>query len=121
MTLNREAGLEFQGSVLTAKGLAENFQVFEGPVPRIVNGAATEIGVKCRPDAVLQDGILEVKNVKCLSATRQLRAMINSGRRVTIVVNAKTKASGNLLKLLEKAGGTIEKFDPSSGTFNAYH
>lgn len=70
-------------------------------------------------------GILEVKNVKSLSKSNQLRAQItvagNTGQPLKLVVSPRTNnVSSELLRQVRGTGGDVFRYDPSTGDLTKF-
>ena len=120
-TAQREAmagGRQFQKGVLAAEGLEENRQL-------ITTSIQTRTGLKSvttRPDAMTATMIEEMKDVKYLSRTKQLRAEIKaaekSGRQFVLTVSEKVEhITDPLRKALRDADAILRQFDERTGEF----
>ena len=119
ITFNQIAGSEFEQSVLAALGhvgatkntIKSATVLADGTIANtIVDATGREVG-----------GFLEIKNVLDLSLTKQLEAMIKAASDAkmpfNLVVSPRTRdISQNLQKAIEATGGSIQVFDPVTGT-----
>lgn len=73
------------------------------------------------PDAFGQGRTLvEFKNVKYLSDTKQLRGYGATGKRITLVVNMNTDISKTVVTHIQKNDGSIQRFDSITKTMHPY-
>jgi len=121
--MNQAAGAEFERQVIEAlshNGVGKNTTVVEVTLP---NGQK----VTTIPDAWGREagGLLEIKNVKQLRMTDQLRAQIRlaneTGQPINLVVSPRTQSvSQNVLDQIRDAGGEIYRYDPKSGLLTEF-
>jgi len=116
---NAARGTRFESAVLKALGAEPNRASVRG---------LTRTGELRRsvPDLITDASILEIKDTKRVWFTRQLQvqydAALASGRRLDLVVSPRTThVVGGLKLAVERTGGSIRVFDPSTGSFTPWH
>jgi RHS repeat-associated protein len=100
MPANGVRGLQFERDALEAMGGTKNTNIV------VVNGVATI------PDAIAPNAVVEIKDARKISLTRQLRAQIEfarqTGRPFYLVVSPNTqRISGPLVNAIRAGGGKI--------------
>jgi len=80
--------------------------------------------IKSIPDMLDGKVLTEIKDVKNLSYSKQLQAQLNyagsNGLSYRLIINMSTKLTGPLENAVRAAGGTIQRFDVTSGTLHPY-
>ncbi|WP_187794956.1 RHS repeat-associated core domain-containing protein [Paracoccus amoyensis] len=129
---NRRNGRKFQQQVIDSMShvnATENGTPYTVSIPRSPNNPTTgNINVTTIPDIMGPNvgGIIEVKDVRNLSLSRQLRAQIElanqTGQPFNLVVSPRTQyVSGPLLKAIRAGGGDVYIYDPSgSGSLSVW-
>ena len=112
VTLNRTAGLKFQGEVLASLRTRAGGQV------------VSPQGVPTIPDLPTGNvfGVTDIKNVIDISRTKQLRAQIdvadNMGLPFNLIISPRTQTiSEPLQREIIRTGGTVFEFDDVAGVF----
>lgn len=107
ITRNRLSGSEFEKSAASKLGVVRN-------TDRQMISVKTERdgNINIIPDAFGNGRTLvEFKNVKYLSDTKQLRGYAETNRPIELVVNMDTKISKTVQDNIMKNGGSIQRFD----------
>jgi hypothetical protein len=121
VTINRQAGLSFQGQVTNALGAQP-----AGPMTGTTLGGAPYTTI---PDGLLPGGgpLLEVKAGQYISLSPQLQAQVSIGQAAggpgnLLVVRPGATVSGPVIQAFghSPATPTIQVFNPATGTFTPY-
>jgi hypothetical protein len=64
---------------------------------------------KSIPDGISKGRIIEIKNVKNLSNSKQFKDYYNSGMPIDLIVSENTKVSRPLLELIAKSNGSVKR------------
>jgi hypothetical protein len=111
--LNAVRGGEFELAVLKALSATKNTTKIE------VEGVGRSI-----PD-ILRNGVKEIKSGVEIDSSPQLRTQFEYAQKIgkpfSLVVGPATKrVSWRVRKLVSETGGTIQRFDPATGTFTPF-
>jgi hypothetical protein len=111
-------GRQFQKGVLAAEGLEENSQLITSTIQ---TRTGPRVGTT-RPDSLTSTALGEIKDVKQLSRTKQLRAEIqaakDSGRQFVLTVSRKLEHITRPLKReLEKVDHVLREFNERTREF----
>lgn len=116
ITRNRLNGKEFETSAASKLGVQRNTDRQMITVKTERDGQINII-----PDAFGKGNTLvEFKNVKYLSDTKQLRGYEATGKPITLVVNMNTEISQTVRSNILKNNGSIQRFDPITKTMHPY-
>lgn len=118
LLFNRQSGAEFERQVVEAFGHVGGVKNKTPVTVQLPNGAQ----VTTIPDLWGRNvgGLLEVKNVKELSMSDQLRAQVkvasDTGQPLNLVVSPRTNSvSGELMRQVRSAGGNVYRYNPTTG------
>ncbi|WP_330208192.1 putative toxin [Pseudomonas sp. Z13] len=125
--MNRQNGSAFEKQVVDAFGHVGGVKNTTPVTVQLPNG----VQVTTIPDMWGRSvgGLLEVKNVKNLSMSDQLRAQLQlaemTGQPFNLVVSPRTESISAPLQqridaVTSKVGGGIYRFDPSTGLFSKF-
>jgi len=123
ITLNRRNGAAFERQVVEAFGHVGGVKNRAPVTVQLPNGAQ----VTTIPDLWGKNvgGLLEVKNVKDLSLSNQLRAQIkvasDTGQPLNLVVSPRTNnVSGELMRQVRSTGGDVYRYNPATGDLTKF-
>jgi RHS repeat-associated protein len=97
-------GLDFEAGLLKALGVEKNYARIGSSIP----------------DALSADKIIEAKSSNYITSSRQFREILASRRAVDLYVNQNATVSSKLRAAIETSGGTIRRFNLSTGLITPY-